>query len=226
MAAESARRRTSASKEIFIVLAVALALSWLLKTFLVQAFYIPSGSMLDTLQLGDRILVNKLVPGVREPSRGDIIVFRDPENWLADRPAEPVTPITAVRSLLEFVGLAPARSGDDLVKRIIGVGGDQVVCCDSQNRVTVNGVPLDEPYLYPGDSPSTERFDVRVPEGSLWVMGDHRSDSQDSRAHRMARTKGYVPVGNVVGKALVVVWPLGNAQLLRRPHTFAQPALR
>ncbi len=225
MAAESGRRRTSASKEIFIVLAVALALSWLLKTLLVQAFYIPSGSMLDTLQLGDRILVNKLVPGVREPARGDIVVFEDHENWLADRPPEPVTPITAVRSLLEFVGLAPARSGDDLVKRIIGVGGDHVVCCDSQGRVTVNGVPLDEPYLYPGDSPSTERFDVRVPEGSLWVMGDHRSDSQDSRAHRMDRTKGYVPVDNVVGKALVVVWPLDNAQLLRRPDTFAHPAL-
>lgn len=229
-AGESARlprrkRRHSVTAEIFGVMLVAIVLSFFLKTFLVQAFFIPSGSMLNTLQLGDRILVDKLTPELRDVKRGDIVVFNDPENWLPDAQEEPVTAASMIRGALEFIGLAPARTGDDLVKRVIGVEGDRVVCCTPQGRITVNGVAIEEPYLYPGDAASAQPFDITVEPGKLWVMGDHRSDSQDSRAHRKDETKGMVPVDKVVGRALVVVWPFENLGRITRPDSLSDPRL-
>jgi signal peptidase I len=220
-------RRRSVLREITSVVVVALVLSWLLKTFLVQAFFIPSESMMDTLVMGDRILVNKLAPGVRDLHRGDVVVFRDPGGWLPDaaEAGEDGSVRGGVRRAVEFVGLAPADTGHDLVKRIIGVGGDRVVCCDAEGRVSVNGTPLEESYLFPGDAPSEVPFDVKVRDGSLWVMGDHRGFSEDSRAHLADERGGMVPLDNVIGRAFVLVWPVNRAERLERPATFGQPAL-
>jgi signal peptidase I len=198
----------------------------LIKTFLVQAFYIPSGSMENTLLVNDRVLVNKLADKPDEIHRGDVVVFRDPGGWLnGPEVQERGGVLGAVRDALVFVGLAPAAGEEDLIKRVIGVGGDEVACCDD-GRVTVNGVPLDEEdYLFPKDEPSFDTFKVTVPEGELWVMGDHRSVSEDSRAHRQQPGEGYVPVEDVIGRAFTIVWPLDRASLLRRPDTFDQPRL-
>jgi signal peptidase I len=213
-------------RELPGIVITALVISVLIKTFLVQAFYIPSGSMENTLLVNDRVLVNKLADKPDEIHRGDVVVFRDPGGWLngpgfgSGRDGV----LGAVRDVLVFVGLAPAAGEEDLIKRVIGVGGDKVVCCD-EGRITVNGVPLDEPYLFPGDDPSMEEFSVTVPDGRLWVMGDHRSVSEDSRAHRQQPGKGFVPVEDVIGRAFTIVWPFDRAQLLDRPATFDQPAL-
>ena len=191
-----------------------------------SAFYIPSGSMENTLLVGDRVFVNKLTTRFGEVHRGDVVVFRDPANWLSESTAPQPTGLSgAVRRALEFVGLAPSSSDDDLIKRVIGVGGDTVACCDAKGRLTVNGVPLDEPYLYPGDVPSEQKFKVTVPQGELWVMGDHRSVSEDSRVHIGEPGGGFVPEDDVVGRAFVVVWPLDRFRTLHRPDTFSQPAL-
>jgi len=201
--------------ETLVVVVIALAVAALVRAFVVQAFYIPSGSMENTLLVDDRIAVSKLSAVFGDAERGDIVVFRDPGGWL-DRPAGATNP---VRRFLEFVGVAPSSTEGDLVKRVIGVGGDHVECCDKQGRVLVNGVPLDETYLYPGDVPSLEKFDVTVPAGSLWVMGDHRSASEDSRAQ--PKNHQFVPETDVIGRAMLVFWPVGQWDLLKRPDTFA-----
>jgi len=217
--------RKSFLRELPGIVITALVISVLIKTFLVQAFYIPSGSMENTLLVDDRVLVNKLTDKSDEVRRGDVVVFRDPGGWLNGPTATGGSgPVSWVRDALVFVGLAPAVGEEDLIKRVIGVGGDKVACCD-QGRVTVNGVPLDEPYLFPDDDPSLEEFAETVPRGQLWVMGDHRSVSEDSRAHREQPGKGFVPIGDVVGRAFTIVWPLDRTQLLRRPATFDRPAL-
>jgi signal peptidase I len=183
--------------------------------------------MENTLLVNDRVLVNKLADKPDEIHRGDVVVFRDPGGWL-NGPGEGSSRgglLGLVRDGLVFVGLAPAAGEEDLIKRVIGVGGDTVACCD-QGRLTVNGVPLDEPYLYPGDDPSSDPFGpFTVPAGSLWVMGDHRSVSEDSRAHRGQPGKGFVPVDDVIGRAFTIVWPLDRARLLHRPPTFDNPKL-
>ncbi len=212
-------------RELPGIVITALVISVLIKTFLVQAFYIPSGSMENTLLINDRVLVNKLADKPDEIHRGDVVVFRDPGGWLTG--AQDGSSSTGVTGLvhrgLVFVGLAPAVGEEDLIKRVIGVGGDHVVCCNKVGKITVNGVALTETYLFPGDDPSADRFDVTVPKGKIWVMGDHRSVSEDSRAHNeQSGTSGFVPVPNVIGRAFTIVWPLERAKLLRTPDTFRQ----
>ncbi|MFK0121280.1 signal peptidase I [Streptomyces sp. NPDC090994] len=222
------RRRRSAVKEIPLLVGVAVVIALVLKTFLVQAFVIPSGSMEQTIQIGDRVLVDKLTPWFgSEPQRGDVVVFRDPGGWLQDEQTatkdDPVV-VKQVKEALVFIGLLPSDDEKDLIKRVVGVGGDRVKCCDTQGRITVNGVPLDEDdYLYPGNAPSDTRFDVTVPEGRLWVMGDHRANSADSRYHQDTDS-GTVSEDEVVGRALVIAWPFGHWSTLEEPETFASVA--
>jgi signal peptidase I len=219
------RRRRGAVKEIPLLVGVAVLIALVLKTFLVQAFVIPSGSMEQTIRIGDRVLVDKLTPWFgSKPRRGDVVVFRDPGGWLqgeqtTGKDDDPVV-LKQVKEGLAFIGLLPSDDEKDLIKRVVGVGGDHVKCCDARGRVTVNGVPLDEDYLYPGDTPSTTPFDVTVPEGRLWVMGDHRSDSADSRAHQ-GTDFGTVSEDGVVGRAVVIAWPLGHWTTLGEPGTYA-----
>jgi signal peptidase I len=209
-------------QEVIILLGLALGLAILLKSLFVQAFYIPSDSMRDTLAVNDRILVQKVSYWFDgEPVRGDIVVFKDPGGWLGTQAA--VEPNSVTRAL-EFFGLYP--TGDHLVKRVIGVGGDHVVCCDKQGRVTVNGVPLDESdYLAPATRPGAGdggKFDVTVPEGKLWVMGDNRAQSADSRVHIGEQGGGFIPVEDVVGKVFLTVWPLDRASFTDDPEAFDQ----
>jgi signal peptidase I len=214
--------------ELPFLIVFALFLAFLIKTFLVQAFFIPSGSMQNTLAIGDRVLVNRAAVWIGdEPSRGQVVVFQDPGGWLADQPT--TAPTNWFTSTLTFVGVLPQDNGD-LIKRVIGVGGDHVVCCNTQNQITVNGVPLTEPYLYPGDKSDSAPmgvnpdFDITVPQGDLWVMGDHRSVSEDSRAHVLT-DGGFVPVGDVVGRADLIIWPMSQWGTLPVPNTFKQVGL-
>ena len=214
-------------KELPLLVGIALVFALLIKTFLVQAFSIPSDSMQNTLQRGDRVLVDKLTPWFgSEPERGDVIVFHDPDNWLAD---EPTSHPNAVQKALSFVGLMPSAEERDLIKRVIAVGGDTVECRGT-GPVKVNGKPLDEPYVYAGNTPCTYdeqggQFKVTVPKGKIWVMGDHRQDSADSRYHQQDKNHGFVPVGNVVGRAVVVAWPVTHWSTLPVPGTFGQPGI-
>ncbi|KWW99668.1 Signal peptidase I [Carbonactinospora thermoautotrophica] len=212
--------------ELPFLVAIALLLALLVKTFLVQAFYIPSGSMENTLQVGDRVLVNKLANWLGDDvDRGEIVVFDDPGGWLQTEPEPPANPLVrGVQSVFVFFGLLPS-SQKDLIKRVIAVGGDRVACCDSQGRVTVNGVPLDEPYVFPGNPSSTVTFDVTVPEGRLWVMGDHREVSGDSSKHLGEPGGGTIPEDKVVGRAFAIIWPLDRIRSLPVPDTFKQAAL-
>ncbi|MEU7582923.1 signal peptidase I [Streptomyces sp. NPDC041068] len=219
------RRRRSAIKEIPLLIGVALLIALVLKTFLVQAFVIPSGSMEQTIRVGDRVLVDKLTPWFgSKPERGDVVVFKDPGNWLEEEQGkkkdDPVV-VKQVKEGLTQIGLLPSDNERDLIKRVIGVGGDTVKCCDKNDKVTVNGVPLDEPYIHPGDKPSAFEFEVKVPEGRLFMMGDHRSDSADSRFHRTEKYSGTVSEDEVVGRAIVIAWPFGHWRKLEEPDTYA-----
>jgi signal peptidase I len=195
-----------------LLLGIALVLAVVIKALFVQAFYIPSESMERTLLVGDRVLVSKLTPGPFDLERGDVVVFRDPGGWLQpSEPAQDGAVRHVLRAALTFVGLLPQDSGEHLIKRVIGLPGDRVACCDAQGSLTVNGAPLDEVYLAPGIEPSSIRFMVTVPSGRLWVMGDNRPFSEDSRFHTNLEGGGTVPVEDVVGEAVVVVWPVGRA---------------
>jgi signal peptidase I len=220
--AEERRRRKPLPlwAETLVLLAIALVLAVVIKSFLVESFYVPSGSMEPQFVQNDRILVEKVSYWFGgSPQRGDVVVFDDPGGWLDGE--ESGGPANGFTRLLAHVGLYP--TGGHLVKRVIGVGGDHVVCCDSRGRVTVNGTALDEAaYLPKGTAPSLKRFDVTVPRGHLWVMGDNRGNSLDSRGHLGEPGGGFVADDLVVGKAFALVWPFGRAKLLHRPATFAR----
>ena len=204
-------------KEILITILVVLIISFLLKTFLFRLFYIPSGSMENTLQLQDKIGVNVAEPWVGPLERGDIAVFEDTQGWL---PAAETT-TNPVRRAFEFVGLAPDRSEQYLIKRVIGTEGDTVTCCSADGRITVNGQELEEPYLFEGDEPSEIPFEVTVPEDSYFVLGDHRSASAASRYHIEEGTE-FVSHDDVVGSAFTVLWPMDRWTWLSNPsETFA-----
>ncbi|MFL6101628.1 MAG: signal peptidase I, partial [Actinomycetales bacterium] len=209
-------------RETALVVGIALVLSLLIKTFLVQAFYIPSGSMENTLLRGDKVIVSKLTPGPFDLKRGDIVVFKDPGGWLDPTVQQQRGKVSgAVHDALTFIGLLPNDADDHLIKRVIGLPGDHVVCCDTKGKITVNGVPITEPYLYPGNSPSDKDFSITVPAGKIWVMGDHREISRDSRFNDPGGTgkDGSVPIDLVVGRAVLIVWPLDRAGWLGVPNT-------
>ncbi len=204
-------------REIAIVVVTALVLSLIVKTFLFQAFWIPSGSMENTLVYGDRVVVSKLTPGPFDLKRGDVVVFEDPDHWLDEPPPPDRGPIgTVTHDVLEFVGIVPTGEGNHLIKRVIGLPGDHVVCCTDTGKLKVNGTAINEPYLHPGDPPSIQRFDITVPPGRVWVMGDHRSDSGDSRFHDNGTggKDGSVPEDLIVGRAVSIVWPLDRISWL------------
>ena len=194
----------AAIREVLIIVVVALVISLVVKTFFFRAFYIPSGSMEQTLQVNDRIFANLMAPGPFELSRGDVVVFRDEEGWL---PPIPSPETNAVSDFFTFVGLLPDPSSQHLIKRIIGMPGDTVECCSADGRLSINGVEITEPYIYPGDNPSDAEFTKTVPEGKIWVMGDHPGASADSRFHEDLQD-GFVDLSAVEGRAAVISWPL------------------
>ena len=224
-AARRPRRKRSFWREFPILVVVALLLAVVIKTYAIQAFFIPSGSMENTLEINDRVLVNKLVYDVRSIHRGDIVVFNGDGSW--DPGPEPVDTNFVVKFADGFASMFGfGHPGDILIKRVIGLPGDHVACCDAQDRVTVNGVPLNEKsYLYPGDVPSESRFSITVPPGRLWVMGDHRLISDDARDHLGDPGGGTIPENAVVGRAFVIIWPPSRWRFLPIPATFEQPKL-
>jgi signal peptidase I len=224
---EKKEKKGSFWKELPVLVVVALVLALIIKTFVVQAFYIPSESMENTLLKNDRVLVNKLVYHTRDIERGDVVVFSGVDSWDGEfQVEEPSNPVAGFfRWVGTAFGLVPGEK--DYIKRVIGVGGDRVKCCDSKGRITINGTPIDEEsYLYPGNEPSDEFFDITVPPGRLWVMGDHRAVSLDSRKHTGDPGGGSIPESQVIGRAFVIVWPFDRASVLNIPDTFAQPALQ
>lgn len=212
-------RKGSLLREIPILVVVSLFISIIIKALLIQAFYIPSGSMQTTLEINDRVIVNKFWNFFSDVKRGDVVVFRDPGGWLPPAYEEKRSaPLQALRNGLVFVGLAPDPAKQHLIKRVIGVGGDRVVCCDKSGALTINGKPVKENYLYEGNKPSEMTFDVTVPKGYIWAMGDHRAASEDSRYHQDDATKGMVPLNKVVGRAFLIIWPVRHFSLLPRPE--------
>jgi signal peptidase I len=198
------------TKEILIVVVSALVLSFLIKTFFFQSFWIPSGSMEPALVYGDRILVTKWRPDPMPLRRGDIIVFKDPGNWLDQAPEDSTGVRRIGKEILTFTGLLPEDAGEHLVKRIIGLPGDHVECTDPDGKVSVNGQEITETYIAPGSRPCGVEFSVDVPDGYLWVMGDNRDNSADSRAHMGQPGGGTIPRANVVGATFAVVWPVDH----------------
>ncbi len=205
------RKRGSLLKELPILVVVALVVSLFIKTFLVQFFYIPSGSMENTLQIKDRVAVNKVPFISKNISRGDVVVFRDPDDWLPEIVDYDTNKyVSKAKSALVAVGVLPNPAKQYLVKRVVGVEGDHIVCCTKAGNLTINDLEVTEPYIYAGNKPSELKFDVTVPKGKLWVMGDHRGASADSRYHQEDINKGFVPVSRVTGRVVAVIWPFKN----------------
>jgi len=201
-------------KDLVIIVAAALLISFLVKTFLFRSFFIPSASMENTLLVDDRIIVSELVPDLFPLERGDVVVFSDPGGWLPNYESPDPDLITAALDLIAtVVGFGGSDSEDHLVKRLIGLPGDRVACCDDKGLLQVNGKSVDEPYIVTpssGDASSGMEFDITVPDGSLWVMGDNRYDSADSRYNQDKPGAGFVPIDKVVGRAVVVSWPISH----------------
>jgi signal peptidase I len=234
------RRRKRARpfwREAPVLIAAGLVAALVIKTFMVQTFYIPSSSMEDTLRINDMVLVNRLIYHFRPIARGDIVVFDGAGSW---NPVRPVSSNPIVRfydatlgSLLHSIGgpFGSAQGPPDLIKRVIGLPGDHVACCTAKGLVTVNGVALHEgSYLYPGDAPGSApsaggSFSITVPPGRLWVMGDHRSVSEDSRMRRDDPGGGTIPENKVIGRAFMIAWPPSRWRFLPIPSTFAQPGI-
>jgi signal peptidase I len=232
------RSHRSLWRELPLLVLLALVIALVIKTFVVQAFFIPSGSMENTLEIGDKILVNKLVYHFRSIQPGDIIVFDGAGSWNPVPPQSRPSSDPLVRAydatinpLLHAIagvfGTAPGQT--DYIKRVIGVPGDKVVCCNAQGLITVNGVPLHEAsYLFPGEAPSdapagySGRFSITVPAGRLWVMGDNRAVSDDSRLRQNDPGHGTIPENEVIGRAFMIVWPANRWRILGIPSTFLQ----
>ena len=190
--------------ELIVIVGLAIIISFVIKTFFLRAFYIPSESMQPTLEVNDRIVVNLLAPGVMDVQRGDVVVFEDTRNWWGD----PTPETNVVQDALVFIGLMPDTSSHYVVKRVVGIGGDEVECCDDDGYIMVNGEPVDEPYIHPGTDPSSANFEVTVPDEHVWLLGDHRSASADSRSHVEEPDQGAVPEEDIIGRTLGVVWPV------------------
>ncbi len=202
-------------RDAVVIVVVAVLVAWGVKSFLLRSFSIPSTSMVHTLLVEDRVLVNELAPDLSPLQRGDIIVFRDTDDWLEDAPAYEPTPL---EWFADTIGLSSTDSHQYLIKRVIGLPGDRVTCCDAEGRIEVNGVAIDEPYLDEPSMPaSASAFDVVVPEGRVWVMGDNRNRSADSRAHQDRAGGGTVGLDSVVGRAFLITWPLDRFGVLDRP---------
>jgi signal peptidase I len=218
-------KRGSFWREMPILVVIALVLALIIKTYAFQAYFIPSGSMENTLEIGDKVLVNKIVYHLRSIHPGDIVVFNGQGSWNPG-PA-PKTPNPFDRLYHAVIGLFGAAPGQtDYIKRVIGVPGDHVICCNAKGQITVNGIALSEKsYLYPGNVPSQTPFNIIVPSGRLWVMGDHRAVSDDSRDHMGYPGGGTIPENMVVGRAFWIVWPPSRWRVLNIPATFEQPAL-
>lgn len=194
------------SRELPVLVGIALVLTLFVRLFVAQAFYIPSGSMQPTLEVDDRVLVSRLAYRFGDVQRGDVVVFDGRGSFAPVEPVDkPNLPARVAQAIGTTLGISPSER--DYVKRVIGLPGDRVVCCES-GRLTVNGAPLDEPYVMPGDAASNQPFDVLVPTGRLWVMGDHRSSSADSRAHLGDPGGGTVPLDRVVGEVVLRFWPV------------------
>ena len=207
-------RKGSVLREFPILIIVALAVSLLIKSFLVQFFYIPSGSMENTLQIGDRVAVNKLPFISKTINRGDVVVFRDPANWLPEPYEASGNKILGkIKDGLVTVGVLPNPAKQYLVKRVIGVAGDKVICCDN-GKLTINGKETSEPYIFAGNKASDLDFNITVPEGKIWVMGDHRGSSADSRYHQDDVNNGFVPVSKVTGQVFATIWPIKSVGLV------------
>jgi signal peptidase I len=221
------RRKRSFLQEFPVLVVVALVVSLFIKTFIVQFFFIPSGSMENTLQIDDRVAVNRIPFISNNIKRGDVVVFRDPDNWLpaADTESAPIV-IAKAKAALVAVGILPNPAKQYLVKRVVGVAGDHIICCTNTGKITVNGKEMVEPYIYAGNVPSDMNFDVTVPKGKLWVMGDHRGASADSRYHQEDINKGFVPLNRVTGRVLAVIWPIKNISLVPNIDALNQPAVK
>ena len=200
--------------DLIVIVGAALILSLLVKTFLIRSFFVPSGSMLSTLQIQDRIIVNELVPNLVPVEHGDVLVFKDPGGWLPANTDANITPQTPLAQagewFLSAFGLAAPDSSQHLVKRTIGLPGDHIVCCSANGHLTINGVVINEVDLDKGVEPSSMKFNVVVPAHKLWMMGDNRSSSADSRFHTDLPSKGFVDESFVVGRAFIISWPINH----------------
>ena len=212
-------RKGSLLREFPVLVIVALAVSLVIKTFLVQFFFIPSGSMENTLQINDRVAVNKIPFIGKSINRGDVVVFRDPDNWLPEPYVGDQNKYLAkAKEAFVAVGVLPNPTKQYLVKRVIGIAGDKVECCSKNKKLMINGKEINEPYIFAGNSASDTNFNVTVPAGKIWVMGDHRAASADSRFHQEDINHGMVPTSKVTGKVVGIIWPIKNLGVV---HSFS-----